>query len=158
MKNRININILIAAFLLVGFLSCKNEKPPEFKTTDLKSSKLSNGLPNITGLFNAYRYQDFDPGFVPLEVMDIQYNETTNEIVATKFLGDDAVPTGKVTFRGYYTSNIFDVDLTLGNGVNYEIVKSYLVIDDENTFTMYAYNGFGATNNKEAKFIRRVVK
>ena len=139
--------------LMVSFLGCKKEK--EFKSEDLKSNQLPNGLPNITGRFNAYGYQDHIAGFVPLEVIDVSYDETVNEIVAVKLLGDKAVTTGMVTFRGVYKKQYFEVMTTVWDFLRqiYIKVPHNIVVDDENAFTMHSIE-----NGSTCKFIRRVEK
>lgn len=146
-------SILIILLFSVCFLSCKREK--EFKSVDLKSNQLPNGLPNITGRFNAYGYQDDIAGFVPLEVVDVTYDETVNEIVAVKLLGDKAVTTGMITFRGVYKKQYFEVMTTVWDFLRqvYINVPHNIVVDNENAFTMHSIE-----NGTTCKFIRRVEK
>lgn len=141
----------ISFFLIATLFGCKKVK--EFKTKDLKVAVLKNGLPNITGLFNGYKYQDNVSGFVPLEIIEITYDESANEIVATKRLGDKAVLTDMVTFRGVYKHLYFEVITTYGNGLNFKYGLENVMVYDENSFTMTSKD-YGT----ETKFIRRVEK
>jgi hypothetical protein len=141
----------ISLIFITSLFGC--EKVKEYNTTDLKVATLKNGLPNITGLFNAYKYQDNVSGFVPLEIIEITYDESVNEIVATKRLGDKAVLTDMVTFRGVYKHLYFEVITTYGNGLNFRYGLENIIVNDENTFSMYSKD-YGT----ETKFIRRVEK
>jgi len=149
------INILVILMFATIFLSCKKGNKEELSAPNIKTSVLSNGLPNITGLFNAYRYQEDMSGYVALEVMDIKYTEANQEIVATKLLGDEAVPAGKMTFKGFYINTYFKLTMLGWNPQTQQYIEdegANLVVDDENSFTIYL------PTTSYLKFFRRVDK
>lgn len=69
---------------------------------------------DLSGQWNAYGYYDFS-GLVPIEVIEITKTDN-NYFTATKIWGDNAVPTGQVTWHGRYDQNPFPVKIITGDG------------------------------------------
>lgn len=134
---------LIAAvlFVLLFNMGCVEkvrivpEKPVDLTKVDL------------TGYWNGYRYFDFN-GLVPLEIIKVVRIDS-NYHVATKILGDLAVPTGYVTWEGAYTGNPFNVLINTGDGNSTSFVSSSLKVVNENLLE---------EQNLKVYFVRRVDK